>query len=276
MTTAALEFGKGYRIDARPARQRVVAGPAVERVVAGPAVERVAQPIARQRVVTGAADEVLDAGNRGEARCLTRRQIDRHRRRGACTVAQRIEPTQQIGRDGLDTRKRAALDSGQHRAVEDNVERIGAGGSSDVEGIATQIANNGVGTIAHRVVDGIVAGTGIDHVIARAAGDGVIAVAAVDVVGTRIAAERVIARIAVESIVACTTTNDVVASRSAQHVVAAVAEQLVLASIAGESVGGVAALEQVAHNLGRSRGHRLGGTAVVDVGHHNAQLAVYL
>ena len=86
---------------AQAADQRVVAQTAGQRVVAGAAVQVVHEPIAGQRVVAGPAGDVLDACDRGEARGGSRPQVHRDvcGRRG---IGQRIDASQQIGRDRFD------------------------------------------------------------------------------------------------------------------------------------------------------------------------------
>src|SRR6185295_20426578 len=124
-----------------------------------------------------------------------------------------------------------------------------------------------------RVFDHLIAGiVGKIGIVADATTHHVVAGPSDELVIAGFAVQRVVTGAAIEDIIASSAVDDVIAGVTVESIGTAIAEQLILAGIAGEAVGRVVADKQVAHNLGRSRGHRLGGAAVIDVGDHNAQL----
>ena len=193
-------------------------------------------------VVAGAARDVLDAGDRSEARCRPGRQV--HRDAGGRTgIAQRIGAAQQIGGDGFHTCDRAAFELRKRCAVEDDIERVAAARADDVERVAVRTAIDRVGTVAKVVSEGVIADTAADDVAASAAD------------------QRVVARSAANDVAAAAGIDGVVAALPVDDVDAAVDRDAV-AALAAEEVRD--ARQRVGASLGTGRGRggddRAGGS----------------
>jgi hypothetical protein len=110
-------------IIARATVQDVVARGDVQDVVARPAVQAVGIGIPRERVVAGPSGDVLDGGERGEARGRPQGQGHRHRR--CCgAIVHRINAVAQIGGDRFDVGDGAPGEGGECRTIEEDVERL--------------------------------------------------------------------------------------------------------------------------------------------------------
>ena len=141
--------------------------------------------------------------------------------RGDCpgdgVVGDRVDPDVAVDRIDLDARGSEALDRGDRAAdADDYVDRVVAGRAGYDEVVGAGAAGNGVGAVAERVPDDVVAAAAVDGIGARAA-DQLVIVAA--------AGQRVVVGLAEEQIIAGSSVERVLARAADELVGAAVAMQ---------------------------------------------------